>query len=660
MARKLPSLPRRLGAPALFAAAYGEIGSSLYFALAVTAAYALSLTPLVFLAAGLVFALAAAAYAEGATAVEGESGSPALARRAFNDLAAFVAGWATVLDYVLVIALSALFVPHYAAGAFGDPEALSHWEATAAGVAVIAGVVGVRLVRRPNIYGLGVLLAVLDLAVQALLAGLGLALLWNWDRLTVDIVLGEQPTWSAVAFALPIAMVGFTGLEKSSSLVRQARDPARTVPRAVGTSVITVVVLYAAIATAAASAYVFRPDPDAPSGFSSGLTTTWFNAPLLGVTDAIGAETTALVGDVLRVVVGLTACAILLLAIITGFSGCSRLGEAMGKRLALPAVFGRTSRRTLASPASLVAAAALSAGFLVVGALFEGEEALTLAALYSFGILIAFMLAQAAVIWLRIQEPDLPRPFLVRGNVRVRGRLIPVACVVGLAASFAAWVIALGTHEGSRVVGPLWILAGLGVYAAVRLREGVPLTGRVDLGAPPPEHVTEVAYGNVVVPLERLDVIGEEMAATACRLAAESGAGVVGMTCIAVPVRHALDRPMPEREREAEAVQGMARALAADYGVGYTGIVRRTRNPGRTIIDAAAETGAELIVVGAPEKRRAAHTAQAEFFGATVDFILRRAPCRVIVTHFPAAVEQAETGAAGATAAPASAPARSG
>src|SRR5437764_6205558 len=116
MARKIPVFGRVLGAPALYAMAYGEIGSSLYYALGITAVYALSATPAVFIAAGLLFALAAASYAEGGATIQEPGGASAYARRAFNDLVGFVAGWATVLDYVISISLASLFLPHYVSG----------------------------------------------------------------------------------------------------------------------------------------------------------------------------------------------------------------------------------------------------------------------------------------------------------------------------------------------------------------------------------------------------------------------------------------------------------------------------------------------------------------------------------------------------------------
>jgi basic amino acid/polyamine antiporter, APA family len=650
MARKLPSLPRVLGAPALFAAAYAEIGSSLYFALGLTAAYALSLTPVVFVVAGLVFALAAAAYAEGATTFTDEAGAAALGRRAFNDLVGFVAGWATALDYVLVIALSALFVPHYLTGAIlDDPDRLSEWEAAGAAAALIAAVAVVRVVRRPAWHAGGVAIALLDLVAQLALAVLGLLLVFDPEALRADIRMGEAPSWNALAFSLPIAMVAFTGLEKVASLAARARDPSHTVPAGVRSAVFTTVFLYAAVATAAVAAFPSRPDPGAPAGYSSDLSTTWFNAPLLGLANAIGAASAAWVGDVLRMAVGLTACAVLGFAVVTGFSGCATLAEGMGRHLSLPAVLARPSRRTGSPSFAILATGALAVVFVLVGTMFEDEEALALAALYSFGILIAFMLAQAALIWLRLTEPDLPRPFLMRGNVRVRGRLVPVTSVIGLAVAFAAWVVALGTHPGARVLGPLWLVAGLAVYATVRVRAGIPLLDRVETVEALPE-LADAEYRTIVVALERLGPIADEMAATACRLAVEGTSKVVGVTALALDLREPLDAPAPELEDRARRVQTMAATLAAEYGVPYAAVVRRARNPGRVIVDAAAEHDADLIVIGAPQKRRAAQSLNEEFFGRTVDFVLAKAPCRVIVTHFPAGAAEADEAVAGAPA----------
>jgi APA family basic amino acid/polyamine antiporter len=493
------------------------------------------------------------------------------------------------------------------------------------------------------VYRVGVLLAALDLVVQVSLAVFGLVLLFEPHKLANNIDLGVRPTWNALAFSLPVAMVAYTGLEKVSTLTGMVKDPEKSVPSSVRSSVFTVIIVYAAVATAALSAFPAHRDPSAPAGYSSGLSTTWVNAPLLGLVDAIGHHTSYAVEVALRVGVGLTAAAILLLAIATGFSGCARLTESLGRHTQLPSVFARQSRRTLVPAAGIIGVGAVSASFLVVAAFFQQEEALTLASLYSFGILLAFMLTQASIVWLRIVEPDMPRPFKMRGNVWIGGRLIPITSIVGGVLSFLAWVVALGTHPGARVVGPLWMIGGLLVYATVRVRAGLPLVERVEEAEAPPADIVELSHGAIVVPLERLDPVAEEMMATACRLAAEADATVVGVSAIVIPVREPLDAPRPDREREVEAVQQMATSLAAEYDVLYVGVVDHTRSPGRLVVDAAIRHKAALIVVGSPEKRRLARSAQEQFFGSTVDFILRKAPCRVIVTHFPPGAELGES-----------------
>ena len=156
MARKLPALERVLGAPVLFSVAYGEIASSIYFALGIIAGHALGLTPEVLLLAGLLFLLVALSYAEGVSAIPETGGAATLVRKAFNDFAGFCTGWALFLDYLIVIALSALFLPHYLGGAL-QIAALDDrpWDVVV-GVGVIVGIALVRLFRRPGLYSVGI------------------------------------------------------------------------------------------------------------------------------------------------------------------------------------------------------------------------------------------------------------------------------------------------------------------------------------------------------------------------------------------------------------------------------------------------------------------------------------------------------------------------
>src|ERR671938_1934795 len=163
MPRRFHGLRRVLGTGSIASVAYGEVASSLYFALGLVALYALGLTPWVLLGVGCLFLLVALSYAEGTAAIPEVGGAATFVRRAFNDPAGFLTGWALFLDYLIVIALAALFVPHYFGAAVGW-EGIRHrpWDVVA-GVCVIAGIAAVRLLRPPRLYRVAVALAAVAL-----------------------------------------------------------------------------------------------------------------------------------------------------------------------------------------------------------------------------------------------------------------------------------------------------------------------------------------------------------------------------------------------------------------------------------------------------------------------------------------------------------------
>ncbi len=228
MARKLPALERVLGAPALFSVAYGEIASSIYVALGIVAAKALGLTPVVLVVVGILFLVISLSYAEGTAAIPETGGAATFVRKAFNDLAGFMTGWVLFLDYLIVMALSALFLPHYLAGAF-QVGALDRkpWDEIVA-VCAIAGIGLVRLVRRPGFYTIGIVVAALDVLTQLLLLGFGFVLLATPGALTHGLDLGTSPTWHSLLFALPLAMLAFTGLETVANMAEEARGRVST------------------------------------------------------------------------------------------------------------------------------------------------------------------------------------------------------------------------------------------------------------------------------------------------------------------------------------------------------------------------------------------------------------------------------------------------
>jgi APA family basic amino acid/polyamine antiporter len=631
VARKLPQLQRVLDAPALFSVAYGEIAASIYFALGIVALYALGLTPFVLLVAGAIFFVVSLSYAEGTTMVRETGGAATFVRIAFNDLAGFLTGWMLFLDYLIVIAISALFIPHYLGEAIGV-EGLREepWD-TVAGLGAMAAVATFRLVRRARLYTFALVVALVDLATLLLLVGLGLALLFSPDVLTAGADLGSEPAWSELAYALPLAFLAYTGLETVANLAEETRQPGRALPRSLFSAIVVVVGLSVAIAVVGLSAFP-------PENGHTALGDEWIRAPLMGIVDAISQEVPGWLGGTLHAYVGLTAVLILLAAMTTAISGFARLAYSLGEHGQLPRVFGRLHRRTLVAPQSIVAAVVTAGALLVLATFISYETDVTLASIYSFGVLLAFSAAQLAVIRLRMTKPELRRPFRVPGTVRVRGHELPALAVVGLAATLTAWVVALVTHPGARTIGAPWLAAGILLYWLVRRSHGEGLLERVV--STDEQVLPDVRFARILVPM-KLGPIGEEMVMTAIRIAEESTATVEVVSVIEVPLDRPLDAQMLDREARAGASLAEARMLGREHGVQVETRLLRARAIGGAIVDYAREHAIDLIVLGSsPRWRR-----QSRFYSPTVEYVLRRAPCEVLIVAFPQGVLEEEAGA---------------
>src|SRR5499427_8114638 len=627
MARKLPRLQRVLDAPALASVAYGEVASSLYFALGIVALHALGLTPAVLAVVGVLFLVVTMSYAEGTTSIGETGGAATFVRVAFNDLAGFVTGWALFLDYLIVIALSALFFPHYLGLAIGMESIAHHPGDAIVGCIVIAAIATVRLLRRTPVYSFGLVVPLLDLVTQLLLVLLGFAFLFSPSALTSGLDVGTQPSWHQIAFALPLAFLAYTGLETVANLAEETRQPGRDLPRSLFTGIGAVVVVTVLIALVALSAF------PASNGVTK-LGTTWQRAPIMGVVYALGPHVAYWVERMLRVYVGLTGALILLVAATTSNAGFGRLAYSLAEHGQLPRRFGRLSRRSLHSPETVVAAAGISM-VLLLSTAFTTNPVGFLASLYSFGVLVAFTAAQLAVIRLRFTKPDLERPFRVPLSIRVRGADVPLPTVLGALATTAIFVAAMVTHIGARYGGPIWLACGGIVYLLVRRGRG---TGLLEHVEPVEEaELPHAEFSKILVPM-KLGEIGEEMVATAVKLAQERGAAVEALHVIRVPLELPLDAELVDQEEAAEASIAEAKLLGADHGVTVEGRTVRARAIGQAIVQEAAEHGADLIVLGSsPRWRR-----QSRFFSPTVDYVLKKAPSEVLIVAFPQGVLEGE------------------
>jgi basic amino acid/polyamine antiporter, APA family len=621
LARKLPRLQRVLDAPALFSIAYGEIASSIYFALGIIAFHALGFTPLLLILVGLLFLLVSLSYAEGTAAVRETGGAATLVRVAYNDLFGFITGWALFLDYLIVIALSALFMPHYVAGAFFT-RIHRPWDVVA-GCGAIALIAVVRLVHRSRLHTWARFIALVDLVTQLLLVGLGLALLFSPDALTRGTSLGHSPTWHSIAFALPLAMLAYTGLETVANFAEEVRRPGRDLPRSLFGAIGLVVVLYAAIAVVGLSAF--------PPEHGTELGSTWLRSPLLGIVTRIRDQVPDAIGVPLQVFVGLSGALILLTAATTSISGFGRLAYSLGEHGQLPRKFGWLRARTLVSPQSIVAAAVISIVILAGTAPLK-HPVFFLASLFSFGVLLAFTATQLAVIKLRLSQPELRRPYRVPLTI---GR-VPLPSAVGALLTFGIWVDAMATHVGARYAGPAWLATGLVLYVVVRKSRGEGLLKRV-VSADEHRGLAEAEFSRILVPM-KLGEIGEEMVATAVKLAQESGASVEALHVIRVPLDRPLDAELFDEEERAEASLAEAKLLGADHGVEVHGHTVRARAIGQAIVDESERLGADLIVLGSsPRWRR-----QSRFFSPTVEYVLKKASAEVLIVAFPQNVLEGE------------------
>ena len=417
-------MERVLGTPALFATAYGNVGSSIYYALGLTAFYALGLTPLVFVAAGIVFAATAATYAEGTARFPEAGGSASFSRHAFDELVSFTAGWAQMLVYVVTVAVSAFFVPHYLS-VFWEPLRENPWDIVG-GVIVIVLLVALNVVGVQEAARLSISLAVIDFATQLLLVVVGFALVFSPEVLVENVHWGVAPTWSNLAISIPVAMLAYTGVETVSNLAEEARDPVRTVPDAYKLVAGAVFAIYFTLPLVALSALpvqeidgeltTYLALPPEEGGFA--------NDPILGVVENLGLE-----GFTLRaaeVYVGVLAATILFIATNAGVIGASRITYSMASYRQLPEALRRLHPRFKTPWLSLV----LFAGIAPILVILPGDVNFV-GTLYSLGATLSFTVAHVSLVRLRMLDRDGPSSCTGRGRTSCcevcRGRSSPSA-----------------------------------------------------------------------------------------------------------------------------------------------------------------------------------------------------------------------------------------
>jgi APA family basic amino acid/polyamine antiporter len=619
--RRLHGLQRVLGVNALFSTAYGNVGSSIYYALGLVASFALGLTPVVFVIAGFIFYLTAATYAEATAMYPEAGGSSSFARHAFNEGWSFFAAWAQMLNYTITIAISAYFVPHYLGGLFWD--ALRHPPGDIFfGIGVIALLCALNIVGVQESAGVNIFLAVTDFLTQLLLVLVGFILIFSPQTLIDNVHLGVAPTWKDFFLAIPVAMIAYTGIETISNMAEEAKDETKTIPEAIKRVVIAVFAIYAFLPMVALSALPVTQNADGSYQTLLGLPESqggYAGDPILGVVKQL--DLGPLQGAA-EVYVGILAATILIIATNAGIIGVSRLVYSMGLHRQVPDRLRQLHPHFGTPWIGIIVFGGIACVTLIPG------KAEFLGNMYAFGAMLSFTIAHLAVIRLRNSEPDHDRPYRGPWNVTVRGYELPLFAVLGAIGTGLAFVVVTFLHIDVAIAGIGWLLFGMTLYVVYRRNQGLDLVTTTKVAVPKPVLEKEAEYESVLVALEPRHY-SEGAMATAAKVAARRRRGIHVLVTITVPYSAPINADLPDQELAAQAVIEQARLQGGRRVSGHVEKVR-PGGAGRLIVENAKEMQARAIVMPLPPRQGPT------VFGKTVETVLTERPCRVIIQSEPA------------------------
>jgi len=440
-------LRRILGIPAVFSAGYGNVGSSIYYALGIVVLVAMGATPIALGIAGILFIFTALTYAEGTAALPEAGGSASFARHAFGDTAGFIAGWALMLSYIVTISISAFTIPPYL-GFFWEPfkDSIVIGTFTSIGIVfflMIINVVGIKETSFINISA-----TVIDILTQISLVVIGFVLLFDPSRLWRSMV-NNWPSTENLVLGIALATIAYTGIETMSQMAEETKRPETNVPRALVMMIVAVLVIFAGISLVSLSA--MSPQE---------LATDWARDPVAGIAAKLPNE---IINTILKPLIAVLAGTILLIATNAGLIGISRLAFSQGTHKLVPSVLSRIHNRFKTPYVAIIIFSLIAIAILIPG-FFATDVFADMGALYAVGSLLAFMLAHASIIGLRIKKPEMSRPFKLGLNSPIKGKKLPLSAMFGLVATTAIWFLILITEEYSRWVGLAWMVIGLVIY----------------------------------------------------------------------------------------------------------------------------------------------------------------------------------------------------
>ena len=613
------TLHRVIGVRELFAIGYSDVGSSIYYALGITTLYALGAAPLALAIAGLVFFCTALTYAEMSSALPEAGGSASFARHGFNDLVSFIAGWALLLDYIVTIAISAYTVGPYLSYFYPilkTPYGNVPFTLLILGILLALNVFGIKESTRVSL-----LLCAFDILTQLAIISIGAFFLFNLPHLVRQMRVGIpnvdwSPTWPQFFKGISMAMVAYIGIESISQLGGEARDAEKKVPRAIIITMLTLFVVYFGISSVALSAIHPRE-----------LSTTYLEDPLAGIAAALPVGR-----NYFGPWIGILGATILFVAANAGLVGASRLTFAMGEHFQLPRVLYTLHPKFKTPYISLILFSVL-AGLVV----FVAKKLVFIADLYNFGAMLAFFLAHLSLIALRIRQPDLRRPFKLRGNLPIGKIGIPITAFIGLLGTFLVWVDVVISKPAGRNLGFVWMFLGVGFYFLYRKKHEISATSRIELEKIEMPEYKEQSITKVLVPTRGENFNTIQYAA---KVAHAHGASLTALYVIEIPASLPLDTFFPDRLLKGDTIMESCQAICREYSVAAKTLVLQSRSAGEAIYETARDGGYDLIVLGtsleSPSKIRTrlgsalgSAVSTSSFLGSTVDYVLKHAPCRV-------------------------------
>jgi APA family basic amino acid/polyamine antiporter len=446
-------LKRVLGIPAVFSAGYGNVGSSIYYALGIVALVAAGATPVALGIAGILFIFTALTYAEGTAAIPEAGGSASFARHAFGDMAGFIAGWALMLSYIVTISISSYTIPPYL-GYFWEPLKTSPVIGTFASIGIIIFLMSMNVIGIKETSIINISATLLDILTQLSLVVIGFITLFN-PSVVFHRIFDNWPTPGNLVLGIALATIAYTGIETMSQMAEETKKPERSVPRALVMMIAAVLVIFAGISLVSLSAMPVNE-----------LATEWARDPVAGIAYHIPIE---IIRVVLKPLIAVLAGTILFIATNAGLIGISRLAFSQSTHGLVPSMMSRVHSR-FKTPYISIIFFSLIAILLLVPGFFGTGVFENMGSLYAIGSLLAFMFAHASIIGLRISKPDMARPFRLSGNIRIRGRDIPIFALIGFIATTLIWIVLMITQVYSRWVGLTWMLLGLIIYLFLRLK----------------------------------------------------------------------------------------------------------------------------------------------------------------------------------------------